>query len=86
MLVENLETASSYGVDSVFVMKVQAMSLKSQAPTVDTHARRAWNVKDPEEHLDAWEEMVDIYGGQLAENAPGHLRVMLKNVAQRYRG
>ena len=29
--------------------------------------------------MDAWEEMVDTYGGQLADNAPGHLRVMLKN-------
>ena len=33
--------------------------------------------KELEEHLDAWEEMLDKYGGQLIEYAPGHVRVML---------
>ena len=33
--------------------------------------------KDVEEHLDDWEEMVDLYGGPLSQHAPGHLRVML---------
>ena len=32
--------------------------------------------KELEEHLDAWEEMLDKYGGQLIEYAPGHVRVM----------
>ena len=34
-------------------------------------------VKELEEHLDDWEEMVDLYGGALSMHAPGHLRVML---------
>ena len=34
-------------------------------------------MKDLEEHLDDWEEMVDLYGGGLAVSAPSHLRVML---------
>ena len=33
--------------------------------------------KDLEEHLDAWEEMLDKYGGQLIDFAPAHVRVML---------
>ena len=35
------------------------------------------SVKDLEEHLDSWEEMLDKYGGPLIEYAPAHVRVML---------
>ena len=38
---------------------------------------RCRSEKQLEEHLDAWEEMLDKYGGQLIEYAPGHVRVML---------
>ena len=52
---------------------------------------------DVEEHLDDWEEMVDLYGQQLQQHAPLSLRVMLvrthvtpchacKNAAQGDRG
>ena len=38
---------------------------------------RCRSEKELEEHLDAWEERLDKYGGQLIEYAPGHVRVML---------
>ena len=38
---------------------------------------RCKSVKDLEEHLDSWEEMLDKYGGPLIEYAPAHVRVML---------
>ena len=34
------------------------------------------NMKDLEEHIEDYEEMVDLYGGGLATSAPAHLRAM----------
>ena len=35
------------------------------------------STKELEEHLDAWEEMLEKYGGQLVEYAPSHVKIML---------